>query len=153
MKKYLFLALAVLGLATFLAAQTAGSTMYVAVREAKLKNRTDFFASTLVSLKQGEAVTVLGVRGKWVEVRSGGAGGWTLSAGLSARKIVASGYAAGVGEIALAGKGFSGDLERVLEGQDKTDYSPVDLMESLEIPGEELYQFLTEGRLETGNKP
>jgi hypothetical protein len=50
----------------------------------------------------------------------------------------------------MAGKGFSGEVEQIYREGEQLDYSPVDAMESFTVPEEELYTFLAEGRLSTG---
>jgi hypothetical protein len=52
--------------------------------------------------------------------------------------------------MAMAGKGFSGEIEQIYREGEKLDYSPVDAMESSTVPEQELYAFLVEGRLATG---
>jgi hypothetical protein len=50
----------------------------------------------------------------------------------------------------MAGKGFSGDIEQLYRKGEELDYSAVDAMESFTIPEQELYTFLIEGHLTTG---
>jgi hypothetical protein len=52
-------------------------------------------------------------------------------------------------EISLAGKGFSSELEMEYR-ESGLDYSVVDMMESTLIGAEELFEFISEGRLAKG---
>ena len=77
----------------FASAQVAaGGTLYVSVKQVALKSSTGFFASTRGTLNYGDRVTVVRVNGRFVEVRSAANSsvtGWTASANLSARQVVA----------------------------------------------------------------
>jgi hypothetical protein len=134
------------------AAQSPGSTMYVGIKKAEVKSSSGFFASKRGTLELGNPVTVVQARDKWMEIRSASPAlsGWIASAALTGRRVMPSGYTPRAGEVAMAGKGFSGEIERIYREGEGLDYSPVDAMESFEIPGEELYAFLAEGRLATG---
>jgi uncharacterized protein YgiM (DUF1202 family) len=145
-----FLLVLVLGIGGMAFSQTQGQTMYVAVRSAALKSSTGFFAKTLSILSLGEAVTVIRDAGKWMEIRAGASRtGWAAAASLSAKRVTGSGYSAAVGEIALAGKGFSPEVEMEYR-KNGLDYSTVDSMENLNIPDEELLQFIDDGHLSKG---
>ena len=125
-----------------------GNTVYVAVKSAAVKSSTGFFARTLGNLAQGTALTVLQVKGKWVEGRvSSSLTGWIAGASLSTRRISASGRSASAGELALAGKGFSAELEAAYRQDGNLDYSRIDAMEGITISPQELEAFLIEGRL------
>jgi hypothetical protein len=128
-------------------------TMYVAVKTAEIKNSTGFFSKTLGALKLGETVTVLRVEGKWMEVRSAGnppLTGWMSAASLSSKRVSSSGRQVASGELALAGKGFSAEVEMVYRQDGRLDYTAIDRMESQKISPEELLRFLNEGRLAGG---
>jgi hypothetical protein len=151
--------LAVLSGTADLAAQTSAgngreTTMYVAVKTAELKDSTGFFGKTLVVLNLGDTVTVLRVSGKWMEVRSAGnppQTGWMAAASLSSKRVLSSGRSVSGGELALAGKGFSAEVETVYRREELLDYTAIDRMESQTPPREEVLQFLTEGRLSRGD--
>jgi hypothetical protein len=133
-----------------------GGTLYAAAKSVALKSSTGFFASTRGTLVYGDQVTVLQVSGKWVEVRSASnssLSGWTSSANFSAKRIVAGNTSsASAQEIALAGKGFNEEVENAYKAGGKLNYTDVDKTETLTVPDEELYSFLTEGRLSLGDK-
>jgi len=119
------------------------------VHSAPIKESASFFAKDLGSLSLGDAVTLVREGGKWSQVRTGAITGWVLSSSLSVRRIVSSGVSAVATEIPLAGKGFSPELEmKYREGG--LDYSIVDMMENTLIGAEELFEFISEGRLAKG---
>jgi uncharacterized protein YgiM (DUF1202 family) len=150
----LCLGLLVCGLA---AAQVAkGGTLYAAAKTVTLKSSTRFFAGTKGTLNYGDRVTVLQVNGKWVEVRSASnssLSGWTASANLSAKQVVAgSSSSATAQEVALAGKGFNQEIENAYKSKGNLNYADVDKTEALTVSEADLLRFLEEGRLATGDQ-
>jgi hypothetical protein len=157
MKKLLGIFFLVLLIAGTAAAQVSrGGTLYPATKSVDLKSSTGFFASSKGTLVYGDQVTVLQVSGKWVEVRSvsnSSLSGWTASSNFSAKRIVAgTSSSASAKEIALAGKGFNEEVENAYKADGKLNYADVDVTEAQTVPAEELYNFLTEGRLLIGDK-
>jgi hypothetical protein len=154
MKKYLIIAVLCAGFVLSAAAQSVGSTLYVAIKSAALKSSTDFFAGTRGTLKQGDTVTVIQSKNQWLEVRSAAQPsltGWIQGASLTSKQIVASGNrSASASELALAGKGFSGDVEKIYQDEEGVDFSAVNAMENQNVPDRELYDFVVEGRLSKG---
>lgn len=152
MKKYLFILTAFIVSLIAAAAQVSDGTMYVAVKKADIKASTGFFAPVRGTLDMGTQVTVVQARDKWTEIRSANPAlaGWIASAALTGRRTISSGYTPRAGEVAMAGKGFSGEIEQLYREGETIDYSPVDAMESFEVPARELYAFLAEGHLTTG---
>jgi uncharacterized protein YgiM (DUF1202 family) len=128
--------------------QTAGSTMYVAVKSADVKSSTGIFASKVAVVNMGEAVTVSRTNGKWVEVRVRNLTGWVALASLSSRRITGT-SSASAGEIALAGKGFSPETEIEYQ-KDGLDYSEVNRMETIIVSDADLLKFVEDGRLAKG---
>jgi hypothetical protein len=161
MKRFvLFLSLALLA-GGFTAAQSLqGKTMYVAIRTAELKTSRGFFADTVGVLSYGDQVTVLRQDGRWVEVSKAGQPpltGWIASTSLTTKRITAagSGTSASADELALAGKGFSEEVEnsyRDSGAQGAANYAEIDAIEAITVSQEELLRFLTEGHLTTGGR-
>ena len=130
-----------------------GGTAWVSSRTADLKSSTWFFASNRGTLQMGAQVSVLQVNGNWAEVRSSANSsltGWTAVSNLSARQIVASGTGASASEVALAGKGFNREIEDAYKTGGNLNYADVDKTEAITVSRDELYQFVTDGRLNTG---
>ena len=155
MKRLMFIFSLTLFITGLAAAQTTGSTMYVATKTTALKSSTGFFARTNATLNYGDRVTVLRVSGKFVEVRSAANSsltGWTPAANLSTRQLV-SGNTSSVtaSEVALAGKGFNQEVENAYKTQGSLNYTDVDRVESLSVSENDLRQFIEEGRLSMGD--
>jgi hypothetical protein len=156
MRRYFFFLIFALWAAAGGAAQSLqGKTMYVSTKTAPVKTSTGFFAGTRGTLRYGDQVTVLRDQGAWVEVRTVSRtpiNGWMKSAGLTTRRITAGSgsTSASASELALAGKGFNEDVERSYQDSSGLDYSLIDQMESQVVSEDELYTFLMEGHLVTG---
>jgi uncharacterized protein YgiM (DUF1202 family) len=156
--KKIFILLCLVLLVTGLAAAqvSVGGTLYVAVRTVTLKSGTGFFAGNKGTLNYGDRVTVIRVDGKFAEVRSAANSsltGWTATANLSAKQVVAgSSSTASAKEVALAGKGFSQEVENSYKNQkNNINYADVDRTEAITISEDELKKFLEEGRLRMGD--
>ena len=134
---------------TMIFSQSGDNRRYIAVQTAVLKNSTGFFAGSLAELPMGTEVTLLDEKGKWAQVRAGNQTGWVTSVSLSSRRIVAGGSSTTVTEVALAGKGFSPDMELEYR-KNGLDYTYVDSMERMAIPSNELLNFITAGSLARG---
>jgi hypothetical protein len=152
-KLFILFALTLLVSGALFAQISKGGTAWVSVKSAPLKASTGFFAGTNGTLEMGAQVEVLQVNGNWAEVRSSSnasLNGWTSVSNLSARRIVASGTGASASEIALAGKGFSQEVEDAYKTDGSLNYADVDKTEAITISQDELYAFITDGRLVTG---
>ena len=152
-KLFVFFALLLLVSGVLFAQQiTRGGTAWVSSRTADLKASTGFFARRQGTLQMGDQITVLQISGNNVEVQATGSSlsGWTSASNLSARRIVAAGSSATATEVALAGKGFSQEVEDVYKTEGNLNYADVDRIEAITISLDELYAFVTEGRLNTG---
>ena len=154
MKKKLILFVLILFVSGALFAQfKVGSSAWVSSKTAELKTSTGFFASSKGTLQMGAEVTVLQINGTWAEVRSianSSLSGWTPLSNLSTRRIVASGAGASASEIALAGKGFSQEVEDAYKKEGTANFADVDKTETNIVSRDELYTFITEGHLSTG---
>jgi uncharacterized protein YgiM (DUF1202 family) len=138
-----------------------GRTMYVAVKNVELRSATGIFSEVLGVLEYGEQVTVLKENGRWVEIRwaqRASITGWMISASLTTKRITSAGRQGGGGtsasanELALAGKGFSEEVERSYRAETALDFSLIDAMEEESVANEELFEFLTEGHLFMGDR-
>ena len=129
---------------------SVGDDLAVSVRQGELRSAPGFLSRIDARLTYGEAVTVLGVQGDWTRVRveSTGDEGWMhASAVLPPREMNLADAGsrdsgASSDEIALAGRGFSEQIEREYEEQESLDFGPVDDMEDLLLPVSELGDFL-----------
>ena len=133
-----------------------GATVYAAAKTVALKSGTGFFSGTRGTLAYGDQAVVLQVKGKWAEIRSTAKSlsGWTASSNLTAKRIVATGGtgSASASEIALAGKGFSEEVENAYKAEGNLNYADVDRTEAQTVSEEELLNFLIEGHLSRGDQ-
>ena len=155
MKRFVvFLVAGLLAIAGASGQALVGKTMYVATKTAQIKSSTGFFARSRGALAYGDPVTVLREQGAWVEIRSTSPGisGWMKSAGLTSRRITAGSgsTSTSANELALAGKGFNEEVEKSYQDEKNLDYSALNALEALEVSEDELYVFLKEGHLVTG---
>ena len=153
-KKFLLLVILTLLISGALFAQIkSGSSAWVSSKTADLKSSTGFFASKTGTLAMGDEVAVLQINGSKAEVRSvtnSSLSGWTATSNLSARRIVASGAGASASEIALAGKGFSQEVEDSYKTSGELNYADVDKTEAITVSIDDLYTFVVDGHLNTG---
>jgi uncharacterized protein YgiM (DUF1202 family) len=155
LKRIVILACMTALLASAAAAQfKEGQTVYVTAKSLPVKSGTGFFARTLGTLKYGDPVTVVRTNGKWTEIRSAvQINGWVTQVNLSAKRVTASGgTTASSKEVAMAGKGFSEEVENAYKGSHAVDFGVVDAVESNEVGDDELLAFIEEGRLSMGDE-
>ena len=153
MKKVLVFSILVLLIAgTALAQVRSGQTVWVSARTVDLKSSTGFFASNTGVVQYGDEVSVLQVSGSWAQVQRGTLTGWMSSANLSTKRIASTGStsSASASEVALAGKGFNQEVENTYKTSGNLNYADVDRTEALTVSRDELYRFVTEGRLAQG---
>mgnify|MGYP003418354649 CR=1 FL=1 len=133
----------------------AGDSMYVNVKETVLKSGTGFFASEIGSIPYGTQVKILEEKGKWVKVEKkedSSVTGWVPLSSLTKKKIILNeglfSIDASADEIALAGKGFSAEVEELYSGSSLASfYSLVDGIEEKNIEKDTLLEFILEGQL------
>ena len=133
----------------------AAKEMSVQVRDGQLRNRASFLGTVTATVAYGDRVTVSQTQAGWCEVATAaGKTGWIHESALTPKKVVlASGTddartGASGEEVALAGKGFSKEVEAEYKKQNKEiDYTWVDWMGKQEVSGEQLVQFLKQGDL------
>lgn len=129
----------------------------VQVREAHLRPSPSYLTRPVGSVAYAEAVTVLGHRGAWFEVRApSGEEGWLHESALTDRRVelrpgrTASG-AASEDELVLAGRGFAPDVERALRQSGRPlDYAWIDRMEDLGVSAQTRLAFIEAGGLKRG---
>jgi uncharacterized protein YgiM (DUF1202 family) len=156
MKKVLVVFSLILFVTGIVAAQAIpGGTLYVAVKTVTLKESTGSFSANKGSLNYGDKVTVVKIDGKFTQIKSvknPSVTGWTASSNLSVKQVVAgTSSTATAKEVALAGKGFSQEVEKTYKSQKKNlNYADVDKVEAVTVNENELKKFLEEGRLKMG---
>ena len=141
-------------LALAASAAWAAQEMSVQVRDGQLRNRGSFLGTVVGTVAYGDRVTVNQTQAGWCEVSIAGKTGWIHESALTPKKVVlASGTAdarAGASgeEVALAGKGFSKEVEaEYKKGNSQIDYTWVDWMVQQTVSNDQLVQFLKQGGL------
>ena len=133
----------------------AVTEMSVQVRDGQLRNRASFLGTVVGTVAYGDRVTVNQTQAGWCEVSLAGKTGWIHESALTPKKVVlASGTAdarvqsVGSEEVALAGKGFSKEVEAEYKKQNQNvDYTWVDWMGQQTVSSERLLAFLKQGNL------
>ncbi|HHF43561.1 MAG: hypothetical protein DRI99_06700 [Candidatus Aminicenantes bacterium] len=157
-KKIIVMAVALLvGLITFLLAET----LLIKVQSTSLRKRPEFYAPVVAKLYYGQKVTKLAEEGGWVQVRTDDClVGWLHSSAVETKKIrlLAMNQTlkteASSQEVALAGKGFTKDLEKAFREKNKgLNYAQVEKMLRIKVTLSELKRFLREGKLGEWGRP
>ena len=133
----------------------AAKEMSVQVRDGQLRNRASFLGTVVGTVAYGDRVTVNQTQAGWCEVSLAGKTGWIHESALTPKKVVlASGTAdarvqsVGSEEVALAGKGFSKEVEAEYKKQNpQLDFTWVDWMGQQTVSSERLVAFLKQGDL------
>ena len=129
-------------------------TMSVQVREGQLRSTPSFLGKIIANPSYGDRVEIIQDQGAWKKVAVGGLQGWMHAAALTTKTIVLRAGAQNVrtsatgGEIALAGKGFSEEVEKQYKNLNQNlDYAWVDRMERFKVSPEQMQAFLKQGNV------
>ena len=133
----------------------AANEMSVQVRDGQLRNRASFLGTVVGTVAYGDRVAVNQTQAGWCEVSIAGKTGWIHESALTPKNVVlASGTAdarvqsVGSEEVALAGKGFSKEVEAEYKKQNpQLDFTWVDWMGQQTVSNERLVAFLKQGNL------
>lgn len=130
-----------------------GETVYVAVKKAAIKSGTGNFDKVVAQASYGDELVVDKASNKFHRVHKASdpsITGWIPATSVTTKKIVTSSkkVTASADEIALAGKGFSEQVEDGYKTSNKKlDYASVDKLESFRITDSSLKTFLEDGDL------
>ncbi len=138
----------------------AQERMSVQVREGQLREQPSFLGRVAATVEYGDRVSIRETRGPWKMVSIDDKGGWIHESALTSKRVVLQAGDEDVGpvadreELALAGKGFSREVEEEFRAANRDlDFSRVDQMErEWGVSVEEVSRFLREGGLNGGNK-
>jgi uncharacterized protein YgiM (DUF1202 family) len=138
-----------------LAGAALAETMRVQVQSGQVRGTPSFLGQVVATLPYGQAVETAGAQGPWLQVRTpDGKAGWMHSSALTTKRISAQtgGAAVSTGasgdELALAGKGFSADVEAQFKAQHaEIDFSWVDKMVKMNASPAQLASFAKAGGL------
>lgn len=149
----------------------AGATLYAAkpelmsvqVKNGQVRSQPTFLGKILATLAYGDRVSLIDARAPWMHIRTidGATSGWMHATALTEKKIILSSgeadvdRAATTDELALAGKGFSRQVEGEFKAKNRNiDYRWVDRMETFVVQPEEIVRFVTAGDLSfRGGRP
>ena len=139
-------------------APAAGSTITVQTLTAKLMKGPSYLGATTAKLVRGDQLTFEDAKGDWYHAKAkGGEDGWIHKSGVVEKAVALSskpgGGAGGVtqDEVALAGRGFSKEVEAEYKNQHPDmDFSHVDKIEKLEVDSEALAKFAADGKIGGG---
>jgi hypothetical protein len=130
--------------------------MSIQVKKGEIRSTPSFLGNIVARLSYGDRVYVREERGPWVRVGLPGNSneGWIHTSVLTSKKIVLNPGAANVqtsassDELALAGKGFSKQVEDEFKGKNPNiNYAWIDRMEKFVVSEKQIKQFLKEGEL------
>ncbi len=130
--------------------------MSIQVKKGEIRSTPSFLGRVVARLSYGDRVYVREERGPWVRVGLPGNRneGWIHTSALTSKKIVLKSGAKDVqtsassDELALAGKGFSKQVENEFKGKNPNmNYAWIDRMEKFVVSEKQSKQFLKEGEL------
>ena len=130
-------------------------TMSVQIKEGQVRSTPSFLGTIIAKLSYGDRVEIIQDQGTWKKVAvRGGVQGWMHVSALTTKNIVLRAGAGNVqtsatgGEIALAGKGFSEEIEKQYKKLNHNlDYTWVDRMERFQVSPEQMQAFLKQGNV------
>lgn len=130
----------------------ARTRMHVQVREGQIRERPSFLGAVAAVVEYGDRVYVLREQGPWRWVEVEDVQGWMHESALTRQRIqLAAGEADAAGvateqEMALAGKGFSAEVENEFRARhDTISFEWIDRMETFEKTPQRLIDFLNTG--------
>jgi hypothetical protein len=140
---------------TALCLGAASDGLVVKVQTTALRKNPQFFASIVANLKAGELLTQVGTAGDWFRVKTAaGAVGWVHKSAVEVPRYTLLASAGGArtqaaaSQAALAGKGFSKQVEDAYKAKNKgANFAGVDRMLQVKVTPAEVKAFLDQGRL------
>jgi len=149
----IFLMICLNGFPVFAAGQ---KIMSIQVKKGEIRSTPSFLGIIVARVSYGDRVYVREERGPWVRIGLSGNSneGWIHTSVLTSKKIVLNPgakdvqTAASSDELALAGKGFSKQVENEFkENNPNINYAWIDRMEKFVVSQKRIKQFLKEGEL------
>jgi hypothetical protein len=132
----------------------AQKVMTVQVKETQLRATPSHLGKIVTKASYGARVTILEERGDWKKASYKSSQGWLHATAVTTKKIaLKAGQTGQTGsvsqnEIALAGKGFSEEVEaRFKKTNRNLDYTWINRMEAFAVSAEQMEAFISEGRL------
>ena len=145
----------------FMTSVAFAATLKVITQEAVIRKDKRFFSPPVARAPFGSVVQQLGREGDWLRVSYQGNQGWVHISAVQEQKFQPSSLAGGQAqeasqdEVALAGKGFTPDVEKAFrEKNPKMRYDLVDHVQFCKVDEAGLQAFIRAGNLkEPGGAP
>ena len=134
----------------------AANLMSIQIKKGQLRTTPSFLGKIVAELNYAEQVAVLEKKEAWLKVRvsAKNAEGWLHASALTSKKIILKpgatdvAQAASSDELALAGKGFSEQIEGEFKTRNpQLDYTWINQMEQMVVSQAQMEQFLKDGKL------
>jgi len=157
--KFIMICISLLSILLLNATADAQKVMSVQVKEGLLRATPSHLGKIVARVSYSDRVTVLEERGAWKKVsRSNGKSqGWIHNTALTNKRIALKAGQSNVGtsvsrdEIALAGKGFSEEVEAQYRKSNKNlDYTWINWMEAIKVSPKQMEDFIVVGHLARG---
>ena len=151
-----FLVAALIFTALLVIAVESGDSLFVQVRQSELRSAPGFLSTIVSRLELGDELTYLESRSGWYQVTlpSTGQSGWIHEGSVRENKQTTL-QLAGEGttrtvtsrEIALAGRGFSENMEGEYGSENDLDFGAVDALEGRRVDPQHIVDFVLEADL------
>jgi hypothetical protein len=137
-------------------AVAAENLMSIQIKKGQLRATPSFLGKIVAELNYAERVAVLEKKETWFRVRASAknAEGWLHASALTSKKIILRpgatdvSQAASSDELALAGKGFSEQVEGEFKTRNpQLDYAWINQMEQMVVSQDQIEQFIKDGKL------
>lgn len=154
--RFLIICLVLLGVFLLNTVADAQKSMTVQIQEGQLRATPSHFGKITAKIFYGDGVTVLEEKGDWkrVSVADGKGQGWLHGSALTSKRTILkagrsqAGTSVSQDEIALAGKGFSEEVEKEYHKSNANlDYAWINRMETIRISPRQMENFIEDGRL------
>ncbi|MEI7636718.1 MAG: SH3 domain-containing protein [Syntrophus sp. (in: bacteria)] len=159
--KFIMICLSLLSILLLNATADAQKVMSVQVKESYLRATPSHLGKIVAKASYGDRVTVFAEQGDWkkVSLTKGKNQGWMHNSSLTSKQIVLKAGQSNVAtsvsrdEIALAGKGFSDEVEAQYRKNNKTlDYAWINRMEAFTVSPKQMGDFVSSGQLVQGTE-
>jgi hypothetical protein len=137
--------------------QPAKPQMSVTLKQSPVRDKPSFTGKVIAALVYADRVTIEETKGDWFRISFPPkkiVSGWIHKGALVQQEIVlkagekAVGTTASSGEVALAGKGFSEEIEKEYrQANPALGYAAVDRMENYQVASEKISDFIAQGGL------
>jgi hypothetical protein len=131
------------------------ATLKVVTQQAMIRKDKRFFSPAVTSVPYGAMIEEKWRDGDWIRVSYQGKEGWIHVSAVKEQKFDLAALAGGQAEeasreeVALAGKGFTPEVEKAFrDGNPKMRYDLVDRIQSYKVQDARMLAFLREGRLQ-----